>query len=504
VACNDDRISNSDVTSYLQTQLTAGQTYYIEIAGYYSYSSGAMQLHLVYDENAPINTPTPTFTPQPTNTPTPTLVPPNNDDVDNSTTVNNLPYSNTQSTNGATVANDDPIPTCAGRRYNTVWYKYTTSSASTLKIDTYGSNFDSILSVYTGVRGAWTQLGCNDDNNGTLQSGLQINTNAGQTYYIMVSSYRTGGGSLKFNTKVITLAATTLKSPINGATISTWQPPFIWNAVPESTSYSLQVRNASNILIIDSQYTASEANCADGITPCSKISPRTLTRGTYTWKIRTMNSDIQGPWSNVGSFKIPDPPGKATLVSPITGTAPSSRPTYRWNSVPYATHYYLQVSGPSGLTRQWYTSAQANCANGAKQCYITPSNTLKVGRYTWWIMTWNPSGYGPWSNPATFNAPGLPATLISPNAQQLVPTKPTFIWQSVTGATKYYLKVSSSRGVVLAGWYTTPKAICNATTKRCSVTSPIILSKGTYQWWIQSWDQNGYGQWSNSMTFIRR
>jgi C1A family cysteine protease len=77
LACNDDY---SGTTSQVSLPMTAGQTYYIEVAGYYSYSSGFMQLSLLFNDSAtstPTAVPTATFTrtPTPTYTITPSKTP---------------------------------------------------------------------------------------------------------------------------------------------------------------------------------------------------------------------------------------------------------------------------------------------------------------------------------------------------------------------------------------------------------------------------------------------
>jgi hypothetical protein len=74
---------------------------------------------------------------------------------------------------------------------------------------------------------------------------------------------------------------------------------------------------------------------------------------------------------------------------------------YTWNDVSSATWYYLWVNGPTGnVFKQWYTSAQANCAGGT--CSVIPMTTLTAGSYLWRIQTYNSSGYGPWSTEMPF------------------------------------------------------------------------------------------------------
>src|SRR5689334_17884806 len=76
--------------------------------------------------------------------------PPTNDDFDTPVTVSALPYTNSQDTTDATTAPDDPVCGIFGSSH-TVWYRFTPSSAVAVLADTFGSNYDTTLSVYTGT-----------------------------------------------------------------------------------------------------------------------------------------------------------------------------------------------------------------------------------------------------------------------------------------------------------------------------------------------------------------
>ncbi len=73
VACNDD--FGGYVSSQVTTALSAGTTYYIEVAGYYSTSAGNLQLNMQFQETFPTATATETHTA--TSTTTSTTVPTN-------------------------------------------------------------------------------------------------------------------------------------------------------------------------------------------------------------------------------------------------------------------------------------------------------------------------------------------------------------------------------------------------------------------------------------------
>ena len=112
--------------------------------------------------------------------------PPPNDDFNSPTVIPSMPFTVSQDVTNATTAPDDPF--CVGRT-QTVWFSFTPTINMRLEANTFGSNYDTTLSVYTGARGALTQLACNDDSNGSVQSRVRFDAVAGTTYFFMVSSF---------------------------------------------------------------------------------------------------------------------------------------------------------------------------------------------------------------------------------------------------------------------------------------------------------------------------
>jgi hypothetical protein len=109
---------------------------------------------------------------------------PANDDITQATPITALPFTDALDTKEATTAPDDPD--CAGNG-QTVWYAFTPAADVFVLADTFGSDYDTTLSVYTGAPGALTQIDCNDDFNG-LQSAVLFQATAGTTYFIMAGS----------------------------------------------------------------------------------------------------------------------------------------------------------------------------------------------------------------------------------------------------------------------------------------------------------------------------
>lgn len=122
---------------------------------------------------------------------------PDNDDFDDATPITALLFTDTVDTIEATEAADDPD--CAGAGA-TVWYTLTLTDDTFVEINTFGSDYDTTLSAYTGDRGNLEQIACNDDAGFDVQSRIRFDAAAGQTYYIMAGSFHSGpGGNLVLN-----------------------------------------------------------------------------------------------------------------------------------------------------------------------------------------------------------------------------------------------------------------------------------------------------------------
>ncbi len=81
----------------------------------------------------------------------------------------------------------------------TAWWTFV-GTGGPVTIDTAGSNFDTILAVYTGSPGSFTQVACVDDvfePDFSLQSRVTIETLAGVTYYVQAGGFGGDSGRLQ-------------------------------------------------------------------------------------------------------------------------------------------------------------------------------------------------------------------------------------------------------------------------------------------------------------------
>ncbi len=144
----------------------------------------------------------------------PALAQPANDDFDSAAVIGALPFTDSISTAEATTADDDPF--CNGNEH-TVWYSFTPTQNERIQADTSGSDYDTTLSVYTGSRGALSQVGC-----ASFPAQVTLDVSANTTYFFMVASACCGGPG---GTLVLNVRGPPANDEISGATPLTLNTP---------------------------------------------------------------------------------------------------------------------------------------------------------------------------------------------------------------------------------------------------------------------------------------
>lgn len=127
---------------------------------------------------------------------------PLNDNFANATVIGAAPFTATEDTSLATTEDGTVEPgACFGDGSRSVWFAYTATANGQLQADTLGSNYDTVLGVYTGAPGGLSAVGCNDDSQCGLQSTVVFSAVAGQTYYFRVTAYASfvSGETLTFH-----------------------------------------------------------------------------------------------------------------------------------------------------------------------------------------------------------------------------------------------------------------------------------------------------------------
>ena len=132
------------------------------------------------------------------------LSPPANDAFANAVIIGSTPHSTTQDVSEATP--NDPLeldPTdpqfpagcgaaSGGYGWRTVWYQYTGGTEPSLRVDTFDSDYDTILAVWTGSQPTLTSVACSDDDPfglGGDDGAVEFAVSQGTTYYIEVAAF---------------------------------------------------------------------------------------------------------------------------------------------------------------------------------------------------------------------------------------------------------------------------------------------------------------------------
>jgi len=158
----------------------------------------------------------------------PAAAAPPNDSPSTAVEIRSIPFTYDQDTTGA----DANGPRFCGNN-TSVFFRFTPSDSARIQVDTIGSDYDTVLSVYT-VDGGTDPVRCNDDRFG-VASGVRFRARANTTYFIMVaqccgSGESYGGGHLVLRVDEVSIepleatlqvSATGTYDPIGGsATIS--------------------------------------------------------------------------------------------------------------------------------------------------------------------------------------------------------------------------------------------------------------------------------------------
>ncbi len=104
---------------------------------------------------------------------------------------------NASNMSGFSESADDPAFSCLWgnpsrpQGYRTGWYKLAAPFDGTVVFDTFQSEFDTILGIYTGECGNLTEFRCQDDAN-AFTSEVSVPVTAGNLYYIEIADWQQG------------------------------------------------------------------------------------------------------------------------------------------------------------------------------------------------------------------------------------------------------------------------------------------------------------------------
>lgn len=176
VECNDN--VEGSVVSQVSFDALPGVEYVMQVGGALG-ATGGLRFHLACDE----------------------CVAPLNDDFAGARTIALTPFSDAQDTQGATTEAAEPL--CADME-TTVWYRWLAPSTATVDVDTFNSDYNTVLGIYSAPTAATefsqlSHIACVDDAGGEPQAARQMEVTAGRWYYFQVGGHSGATGNLEFH-----------------------------------------------------------------------------------------------------------------------------------------------------------------------------------------------------------------------------------------------------------------------------------------------------------------
>ncbi|MBI5951708.1 MAG: M4 family metallopeptidase [Chloroflexi bacterium] len=247
------------------------------------------------------------------------------------------------------------------------------------------------------------------------------------------------------------IEAPTLVAPLNLATLNTKRPTFEWDSVPNALTYTLEVSVANTF-----------ASKAVNATVPATVNPTMLYTHTadllpnklYYWRVRVATATggrAPGFYSEVRQFTTANPPSMPTLVAPAANALLTDlTPLLDWSnstlplpagSTTFA-NYNLQVDNNNDFSSPEVDEAVGTLLTDSS--FTVPTDLAVNTTYYWRVNAENTGGQvSAWSLVRNFRtAIGAP-TLVAPLDLATLNTKrPTFEWDSVSGALTYTLEVS--------------------------------------------------------------
>jgi hypothetical protein len=210
----------------------------------------------------------------------------------------------------------------------------------------------------------------------------------------------------------------------------------------------------------------------------------------YTWYVAAYNTNSQGATGNAGQTFVLGlaPPTLRGPNGAITASAGYDTPTYSWNPVTGAEHYYLfvvdQITGRIPVVNSNITGT-----SWKPGIALTPGD-----HFTWYLGAYTADGqdaHSAWNGQAFFlaaYAPPTPAAVPGGNP-------PTFSWSSVAGAGHYYVFVTDL--------ITSQIPVFDPTVTGTSLTPSAPLTRGhRYVWYVGAYSTDGLSSaWSKGQIF---
>lgn len=448
---------------------------------------------------------------------------PINDDFDNALTLTDLPFNDGQNTRVTLPATDDPAPSCGTNVSGSVWYRYTPQADSLIALNILNSNFDVVLSGWTGTRGSLDESFCVD---ALTNRDYYVSVNSGQTIYLMAAGdFRAAGdlalrvadvsGDVADNDRIenarivsqsryfdeqdtsLAYSRTGEPTPACGSNVS----HTIWyrfaSAVAADVTISTQGSDFDTVLAVwrGSPGSLAPVGCDNDSGPDdTSILNFTAAAGETYYMM------VGGALDNFGNADfalradVAAPTAAPVLVAPAAGATTGTAPVFQWNAAANAITYQIEVADNPAFTNARRDVTDALSFSG----FVLPD-----GDYHWRVRGGNLGGVSPWSVTGRFTVSTQSPADAVPMPNYYTTSTPVLTWAAVPGAFAYHIEVASSPT------FASPTYVDDSIPAD-TLEAAVSLSNGTWYWRVRvrlvdrSNPSTGgnWGPWSETGSFM--
>lgn len=306
-------------------------------------------------------------------------------------------------------------------------------------------------------------------------------------------------GPFNFTTQVLPTAFN-LSQPLNGQTIYTLTPVFMWSVSTILDGYTLQVSTAATFTpttIVYENATISSSTTAVTI-PGGTLIGTTL----YYWRVIARNASGNTTATNTPfQFTAGAPPGAFQLGTPVSGTVEVNlTPTLTWTYAANATGYIVEIYLDS-ITG----TVVRNEPVGVTNTYNVQPSVLNTRRtYYWRVIAVNDYGTTTANNIEPYetifysvfdtfvpSTPPDPFNIASPvNGSTILSYTPMLTWNDSVGETGYTIEVATNTAFTSGLLVYTATGIARNSTS-FTLTIDALPDIGTYYWRVKA--SNAFG-----------
>jgi len=288
--------------------------------------------------------------------------------------------------------------------------------------------------------------------------------------------------------------------PNTAPNLHTRRPTFIWDAVPGAANYTLEVSTST---------TFAAKVITKSVTGTSYTHTSDLAANTYYWRVKANGANGPSLYSSpLKTFQTGNSPSIPTLASPANNALVTiSTPLLNWNNSTVSTgapafyEYEIQIATNNSFTSDLQSIHVAGQSNSET---TTPALHYST-TYYWRVRSWNigvdgdgsltnDNDVSSWSAVRYFRvAFAAPINLSPANGAVGVPAKPTFTWDTVTGATSYTIQISRNN--------TFTQLVVSKNVYAATYIHTSNLPLGTYYWRACVNGLYGPGAWSPVFSF---